>query len=198
MEGSLWFNTRLQRDEVQSGTRLQSLICGSGDGAEVTFASPGWAGGSGTLPVSSPMSARRSRCVHLCYCTGGSSSSILPPYLPLPRLTSPPRPLPPSHTNGVFAWLVNRADCSHLTAFRFKYLSVRWWAKSALTVRLLFKVADRRLGERGRKKASIPRCWNGIHFHVFIFCHGSFFSSLSLSIAASVRLPLLPLLQTMY
>lgn len=134
--------------------------------AEVTFASSGWAGGSETPHVSSPASGGGNRCVHR-YCN--------PPTPTQPSCEAPLLP-PQSHTNGVLAWLVNRADCSHLAAFRFKYLSASWWAKSALTVRLLFKVADRRLGERrrerGKKKGPFPRCWNGIHFHVFIFCHG--------------------------
>lgn len=74
---------------------------------------------------------------------------------PTPTTNSiPPAPTTITHTNGVFAWLVNRADCSHLTAFRFKYLSVSWWAKSALTVRLLFKVADRQLDERASARES--------------------------------------------
>lgn len=140
-------------------------------------------------------------CASLLY---GRLEQLRPPPspTPTPSPTTPTlrQPLPPSHTNGVFAWLVNRADCSHLTAFRFKYLFVSWWAKSALTVRLLFKVADRRLGERGRererargKKASIPRRWNGIHFHVFIFCHGYgfflFFFFFSLSIRQATSAP---------
>lgn len=122
-----------------------------------------------------------------------------------PSSTPPPPPTAPTttitHTNGVFAWLVNRADCSHLTAFRFKYLSVSWWAKSALTVRLLFKVADRRLGERAgereRGKKSIhpsPVKWDSfpcvhiLSWFPFFF----FFFPPPAWIAASVRLPLLP------
>lgn len=110
---------------------------------------------------------------------------------PSTHYPNPPQPLPPSHTNGVFAWLVNRADCSHLTAFRFKYLSVSWWAKSALTVRLLFKVADRLLGERG--------WWGGIYPSpvkwdsfpcVHILSWLRFFPPLW--IAASIKLPLHP------
>ena len=142
------------------------------------------------------MSGRRSRCAHR-YCTDGSSSLVHPHP---PPLTAPTTTI--THTNGVFAWLVNRADCSHLTGFRFKYLSVSWWAKSALTVRLLFKVADRRLGERagereGEKKhpslagemGFISMCSYSVMVPFFFF----FFSFPPPAwIAASVRLPLLP------
>lgn len=159
MAGSLWFNTRPQWDEVQSGRRLQSLICSSTDELRWHLRRPG-----------GQVDQRRCMCPLQCLvdrtdvCTATvqaaqAATSASPP--PSSATSTPPRLLPPSHTNGVFAWLVNRADCSHLTAFRFKYLSVSRWAKSALTVRLLFKVADRRLAKRqrergGRKKASIP------------------------------------------
>lgn len=152
--------------------RLQSLICSSRDEPRWHLRRPG-----------GQVDQRRCSCPLQCQLDGAdvwiatvqaAQAAQSTPYPQQP----PPQSLPPSHTNGVFAWLVNRADCSHLTAFRFKYLSVSWWAKSALTVRLLFKVADRQLDEReqerenGGEKASTPRRWNGIHFHVFIFCHG--------------------------
>lgn len=124
--------------------RLQSLICGSRDELRWHLRRPG-----------GQVDQRRCLCPLQCLvdradvCITTVQAAQAAPSTPYPN---PPQPLPPSHTNGVFAWLVNRADCSHLTAFRFKYLSVSWWAKSALTVRLLFKVADRRLGERERER----------------------------------------------
>lgn len=146
MAGSLWFNTRPQWDEVQSGTRLRRLICGSRDELRWHLRRPG--GQVDQRRCMCPLQCLLDR-TDVCITTVQAAQVATPPFH-LRAPLNPLQPPPPSHTNGVFAWLVNRADCSHLTAFRFKYLSVSRWAKSALTVRLLFKVADRRLGERHR------------------------------------------------